>query len=173
MRHDQLLIVRGSGGRQRLCELLQTKRRDDGHDVRVVREIKVQGLVEREGRVRLVESGVDVGRSGGEIVQVVRETGVQLLDVAYTDATAGRGSEAVVAIELQVDAVLEALPFFIGEEFAPVGVSLPAEKRVSSEMLVFTIGGGLNVQRLPPRTDTVFGRCNYRPPSSYSLRKVR
>jgi hypothetical protein len=55
-----------------LSELFHTERCENGHDIRIVREVEVEGLIEWEGRVHAVEGGVDVGAAGGEIVDVVR-----------------------------------------------------------------------------------------------------
>ena len=50
MRNDELLVRRGPRYREELGELGETKRGDDAHDVCVVCEIKVEGLIEGEGR---------------------------------------------------------------------------------------------------------------------------
>jgi hypothetical protein len=46
------------------------------------------------------------------------ETGVDLFDIADTNTAASRRPKSVVAVKLEIDAVLEALPFFEGEELA-------------------------------------------------------
>ncbi len=54
---------------------------------------------------------------------MVGEAGVEFFDVADANAATGGRGEAVVAVELEVDGVFEALPFFVGEEVAPFGIS--------------------------------------------------
>jgi hypothetical protein len=67
-----LLVLRRTCGGEGLSELFHTERCENGHDIRIVREVEVEGLIEWEGRVHAVEGGVDVGAAGGEIVDVVR-----------------------------------------------------------------------------------------------------
>ncbi len=55
---------------------------------------------------------------------MVGETSVDLFDVSYTCGAAGWRREAVVAVELQVDCVFEALPFRVCEEVAPFGIAV-------------------------------------------------
>jgi hypothetical protein len=61
---------------------------------------------------------------GGKVVEVVGHSGVDLFDVADSGGAAGGEGEAVVAVELEVDGVFEALPFGVGEEGAPLGVAV-------------------------------------------------
>jgi hypothetical protein len=103
--------------------LAEAERGDDGVDVGVVGEVHVEGLVEGKGRGRGVEGHVGLGCAGGEVVEVALEAGVDLLDIADAYTAADGGAEAVVAVELEVDAVFEALPFFVGEEVAEGAVA--------------------------------------------------
>ena len=96
----------------------------DGHDVRVVREVKVDVLSQRKCRAHFIEGRVDVGTTGREVVQVTLKPGVYFFDETDADSSAGGGGEAVVTVELQIYAVFETFPFFIGEKVAPFGVSV-------------------------------------------------
>ena len=120
VRYDELLIRWGSGRGEWLGKLLEPECGHDGHDVGVVGEVEVDGLVEWEGRIHLVQRRVDVGASCREVIEMALKTGVNLFHEANTYATASGGAETVVAVELQIDAVLESLPLFVGEEIAPL-----------------------------------------------------
>ena len=124
VRDDQLLVCGRSCGGQELRELFQTQSGDDGHDVRVVAEVEVEGLVENEGAVHFVQGSIDLCTSWGQVVEVALETGVDLFDVGYTGGTPCGGCKTIVAVELHVDAVLEALPFGIAEEVAEFRVPI-------------------------------------------------
>jgi hypothetical protein len=86
-----------------LSELLHPQCGDDGHDVCVVAEVKVEGLVKWEGGGHGVEGCVGLGGAGGELVEVVLEPGGEFFDVPDAGGAAGGGGEAVVAVELEVD----------------------------------------------------------------------
>lgn len=142
MGDDGLLVVRWAGGREGLVELAEAESGDDGVDVGVVREVHVDGLVKGEGGVVGVESHVGLGLAGREVVEMLLEAGVlgewlvervvgdgveglayDFLDVADTNGTTNGRTEAVVAVELEVDGVFESLPFLEGEEVAPGGIA--------------------------------------------------
>ena len=84
----------------------------------------LQGLIEREGAVHFVESSIDLGAAGWQVVEVGLKTSVKFFDVADTHAATGGGGEAVVAIELEVDCVFEAEPFFVSEKVTPFGIAV-------------------------------------------------
>lgn len=109
------VLLDGGGGHDR-GELGQAEGGKDGHDVRVVGEVEVQSLVQREGGGVVVEG--DVQLCGGCADNVVLETSEDLLLVADTDSTTGGRLEGVVTSEVDVDAVLVALPLIVGEETA-------------------------------------------------------
>ena len=68
-------------------ELREAKGCEDGHDIRVMREIEVQCLVQWECRRVIVERNIDLSRWLRD--QVVLQTSNELLDVANTDSTTG------------------------------------------------------------------------------------
>lgn len=55
---------------------------------------------------------------------MVREASIDFFDVPYAGGAAGRGGEAIVSVELEVDSVLEALLFGVREQVAPFGVAV-------------------------------------------------
>jgi hypothetical protein len=71
MGNYQLLIIRWPRGRKWLRELPHPQRGDDGHDISIVREVEVEGLVEREGGGHGVEGYVCLGCAGGKLVEMV------------------------------------------------------------------------------------------------------
>lgn len=68
VRDYQLLVFWRASGGEGLSELPHSKCGDDGHDVCVVAEVEVEGLVEWEGGGHGIESGVDLGGAGREVV---------------------------------------------------------------------------------------------------------
>jgi hypothetical protein len=150
-----------------LRELPESERGDDGHDVRVVREIEIQGLIQREGTGLGVEGRVGLRGPWWKVVEVVCEPGTQFLDIAYSDCAAGGGAEATVAVEEQVDAVFEALPFREGEELAPFGVAV-GDSFVGTEGLCLAVVLAV----IKCIIDAIYLRCNCLPVSSCSCRRT-
>ncbi|KAB8337003.1 hypothetical protein FH972_021301 [Carpinus fangiana] len=109
-------VVRGGDGvvGQRGVELLQAQRGQDAEDVGVMREVKVQRLVEGEGAGHRVERDVDLRRRRVDVV--LRQARAQLGDPAGADGAAGWRREAVVACKGEVDGILVTLPLGVGEE---------------------------------------------------------
>jgi len=102
-------------------ELGEAEGGEDAHDVGVVGEEEVEGLVEGKGDGVVVEGDVDLG--DGRVDGVFGEEGDLLLDEADADASADGGLEGVVACEVDVDAVLVAFPLLVCEELAEVRVA--------------------------------------------------
>ena len=143
MRDDQLLGGRRAGGRQRLVELRQAEGGQDGGDVGVVREVEEELLRRgrREGRVRAVQRRVQLRRAVAER-EGLRQPRVQLFHPPDAYGAPCRRAEHVVAVEVDVDRVLVALPFGQCEEVAEVGEA-KGYGFVGAELLhAVDLGGG-------------------------------
>ncbi len=116
MRYSEVMRARIAGTRQELIELPEPKRRQDAHDIRIMREVKIQTLVQGEGDRVVVERGVDLAARVPE--RVVLQPGERFLHVPDADGAAGGRCEGGAAGEVEVEAVFEAFPLGIGEEVA-------------------------------------------------------
>lgn len=93
-----------------MCEAESGENR---HDVCVVGEIKVDGLVQGKGGGVIVQCSVDLG---ARVTQgMVLKTGDYFLDIADSNSATSRRSEGTSTRKVKVNCVFEADPFFIGE----------------------------------------------------------
>lgn len=113
-------------------KLLEAKRRQETHDVRVVAKVEVERLVEREGRRVVVQRDVDLGRR--RVDEVVLQARQQLDDPRDADGAARGRLERVVARKVDVDAVLVADPLLVREEAAELREAQP-NRLVGAERL--------------------------------------
>ena len=72
-----------------------------------MREVEVDVLSKRESPGHFVEGGIHVGTAGREIVYVTLESSIDLFNETNTDTSASGRREAIIPVELQVDAVFE------------------------------------------------------------------
>lgn len=114
--HSEVVLSRVCLGRQGriVTELGQAKGGQDGDDVGVVTEVKVEGLVQGKGLHVRVERGVDLRARVAE--GVVFEAGNDFLLVADADGASGLGLPAAIAGEEEVYGLLmlEAREFIQG-----------------------------------------------------------
>jgi len=121
MGNDQAAVGDDVRGGQERRELREAEGGQDAHDVRVVGEVEVEGLVYWERRGVVIERDVDLRNRLSE--DVVLEASNNLLYVADTDSAASGRLEGVVTSEADVDAVLVTLPLLVREEIAEGGVA--------------------------------------------------
>ena len=99
----------------------EAKRRQNGSDVSIVREIKIQGLIQWKSRSIVIEGDVVLRSSRGN--DMVLQASQDLLHVSDTHGSPCRGLEIVVSCKIKVDRILETLPFLVGEKVTESGIS--------------------------------------------------
>lgn len=124
----------GVGWVQELADYLGVvQRRENGEEDVIVREVNVEGLIEREVQRVLIESAV----LGGDRVDVEGAVGESVEELAHVSDTLGfsvGAHDAVVTAELKVEIVLESFPLALGEQSAEVRVS-ESDRLISAKTL--------------------------------------
>ena len=95
-------------------KLGQIERSQDSGYIGIMREVKIQRLVRRESPLVVVKRQVGLSASSSE--HVVLQARKDLLDVANTDGFPCRRLEIVVTREGEINRILEAFPFLVGEQ---------------------------------------------------------
>lgn len=99
-----------------VLEVVESQSGHDGDDDIVMRHVHVEGLVEWELGGVVVVGVVDAGVAG--VDQLGLQTRREFLHVADTLGTTSGRAETVVAVELDVEVILEVAPFLLREERA-------------------------------------------------------
>jgi hypothetical protein len=102
--------------RQKLRKLRKSKRRQDTHDIRIMRKVEIQALIQRKCYSVVIQSNIYL--RNGRINGMVLQASEYLLHVTDSDGAASGRLKAIAACELDVDAILISEPFLVGEETA-------------------------------------------------------
>jgi hypothetical protein len=86
MRHHQFTLNH-TISRQNLCKLPKPKRSQHTHNIRIVRKVKIELLIQRKCIRVVVQSHVDLGN--GRVNGMVGKSGQDLLHVTDSDCAAG------------------------------------------------------------------------------------
>lgn len=113
---DYQISVHNPVARQKFGKLLEPKRRQDTHDIRIMTEVKIQCLVQWERHCVVIQRHIHL-RFGG-IDGMVLQPREYLLHVSNANGASSRRLKAITACELDIDAVFVRSPFVEGEERA-------------------------------------------------------